>query len=68
MATANIEVTVDLPTPPLPDTTAITFLTLDFSFSFASKLSFLRSPQSELLQEEQFPLQELISFAPLILS
>ena len=59
MATASMEVTVDLPTPPLPDTTAMTFLTLDLGFSWASRLSALRSPQSEL-QLEQFPLQELI--------
>jgi hypothetical protein len=57
-----MEVTVDLPTPPLPDTTAITFLTLDFAFGCASRLSFFRSPQSELLQDEQFPLHELIIF------
>jgi hypothetical protein len=62
IATASIEVTVDLPTPPLPETTAITFLTLALGFKVASKLSCLRSPQSELLQEEQLPLQELIMF------
>jgi hypothetical protein len=61
-----MEVTVDLPTPPLPDTTAITFLTLALSLSLARRLSFLRSPQSELLQLAQFPLQELIIFALLI--
>ena len=60
MATASMEVTVDLPTPPLPDTTAITFFTLAFSFSFARRLSAFRSPQSELEQEAQFPLQELM--------
>ena len=60
MATASIEVTVDLPTPPLPDTTAMTFFTLAFGFSCASRLSALRSPQSEL-QLEQFPLQELMN-------
>ena len=59
MATASIEVTVDLPTPPLPDTTAMTFFTVDLGFNCASRLSCLRSSQSEL-QLEQFPLQELI--------
>jgi hypothetical protein len=62
-----MDVTVDLPTPPLPDTTAITFLTLAFSFSLASRLSFLRSPQSALLQLLQFPLQELIYATLLVL-
>jgi hypothetical protein len=51
---------VDLPTPPLPDTTAITFFTLALGFKAASKLSFLRSPQSLLEQLAQLPLQELI--------
>jgi ATPase subunit of ABC transporter with duplicated ATPase domains len=46
----------------LPETTAITFLTLDLGFKAASRLSFLRSPQSELLQLAQFPLQELMEF------
>jgi hypothetical protein len=54
-----MEVTVDLPTPPLPDTTAMTFLTEDLGFNFASRLSALRSAQS-LPQVEQLPLQELI--------
>jgi hypothetical protein len=54
-----MEVTVDLPTPPLPETTAITFLTEDLGFSFASRLSALRSPQSEE-QLAQLPLHELI--------
>jgi hypothetical protein len=57
-----MEVTVDLPTPPLPETTAITFLTLALGFSVASRLSCLRSPQLVLPQEEQLPLQELILF------
>jgi hypothetical protein len=56
MATASIEVTVDLPTPPLPETTAITFLTLALGFRLASKLSALRSAQS-LPQLLQLPLQ-----------
>jgi hypothetical protein len=65
MATASMEVTVDLPTPPLPDTTAITFFTLALGFRLASKLSALRSAQSEP-QLEQLPLQELIFYyAPL---
>ena len=59
MATASMDVTVDLPTPPLPDTTAITFFTLDLGFKDASRLSDLRSAQSEP-QLEQLPLQELI--------
>jgi hypothetical protein len=64
IATAKVEVTVDLPTPPLPETTAITFLTVDLGFNFASRLSALRSPQSEE-QLEQLPLQELIGFRSL---
>jgi hypothetical protein len=56
MATASIEVTVDLPTPPLPETTAMTFLTLALGFRAASRLSALRSAQS-LPQELQLPLQ-----------
>jgi hypothetical protein len=54
-----MEVTVDLPTPPLPETTAITFFTLEWGLAFASRLSALRSEQSEP-QVEQLPLQELI--------
>jgi hypothetical protein len=60
METASMEVTVDLPTPPLPETTAMTFFTDALGFSSASRLSALRSPQVELEQLEQFPLQELI--------
>ena len=60
METASMEVTVDLPTPPLPETTAITFLTVALGFRLASKLSFFRSPQEELEQLAQLPLQELI--------
>ena len=63
MATASMDETVDFPTPPLPETTAITFLTLDFGFRLASKLSALRSEQSEP-QEEQFPLHELMIYTP----
>jgi hypothetical protein len=59
METASMEVTVDLPTPPLPDTTAMTFFTLEWGLAGASRDSALRSPQSEL-QEEQLPEQELI--------
>ena len=59
MATASMDVTVDLPTPPLPETTAMTFFTLALGFSSASRLSGLRSAQSEP-HSEQFPLQELI--------
>lgn len=55
IAVASMAVTVLLPTPPLPETTAITFLTLDLSFSLASKLSCVRSPQLSP-QAEQFPL------------
>jgi hypothetical protein len=55
-----MEVTVDLPTPPLPDTTAMTFLTLEWGFSAASRLSAVRSLQEVLLQLEQLPEQELI--------
>jgi hypothetical protein len=65
IATASIEVTVDLPTPPLPDTTAITFLTVALGFKAASRLSALRSAQS-LPQLEQLPLQELIMNSLLI--
>jgi hypothetical protein len=54
-----MEVTVDFPTPPFPETTAITFLTVDLGFRVASRLSALRSAQS-LPQLEQLPLQELI--------
>jgi hypothetical protein len=61
MATASMEVTVDLPTPPLPDTTAMTFFTLDLGLGAASRLSALRSAQSEP-QLLQLPLQELILF------
>ena len=43
------------------------FFTLAFGFSSASRLSALRSPQSEP-QEEQFPLQELIGLTLLFLS
>ena len=64
IAAAKVAVTVDLPTPPLPDTTAITFFTLALGFNSASKLSCLRSAQS-LPQEEQFPLQA-ISFCSLV--
>jgi hypothetical protein len=60
MATASMEVTVDLPTPPLPDTTAMTFLTLEWGFSSASRLSAVRSLQEVLPQLEQLPEQELI--------
>ena len=63
MATASMEVTVDLPTPPLPETTAMILPTLDLALGFSRRLSFLRSPQSEP-QDSQFPLQELISLAP----
>ena len=55
IAVASIAVTVLLPTPPLPETTAMTFFTLDLSFSLASRLSFVRSEQLSP-QEEQFPL------------
>jgi hypothetical protein len=60
MVTASMEVTVDLPTPPLPETTAITFLTVDLGFKLSSRLSALRSPQEVLPQLLQLPLQELI--------
>ena len=59
MATASREVTVDLPTPPLPDTTAMTFFTDAWGFKLSSRLSFLRSPQFAE-QLAQLPLQELI--------
>ena len=62
MATASMALTVDLPTPPLPETTAMTFFTLDLGLGCASRLSALRSPQVELLQLEQLPLQELMIF------
>jgi hypothetical protein len=65
IATASIEVTVDLPTPPLPETTAITFLTVDLGFNAARRLSALRSAQS-LPQLEQFPLHELILYSLLL--
>ena len=64
MATANWAVTVLFPTPPFPETTAITFFTWDLGFSCAKRLSALRSPQSEP-QEAQLPLQDsLINFSP----
>ena len=44
--TASIEVTSDLPTPPLPLTTAITFLTL-ILFAFLTFCGSVLSPQSE---------------------
>jgi hypothetical protein len=56
MATASIEVTVDLPTPPLPLTTAMTFLTCDWGLASASRLSGLRSAQASW-QLSQLPLQ-----------
>jgi hypothetical protein len=42
-STASIEVTIDLPTPPLPLITAITFLIFESLFAGASRLSALRS-------------------------
>ena len=64
METASMEVTVDLPTPPLPETTAMTFFTLEWGLAAASRLSALRSAQS-LPQLEQLPEQELILHSPL---
>ena len=52
-------VTRDLPTPPLPLTTAITFFTLDWGFNSLRKLSALLSEQFSL-QDEQSWLHWLI--------
>jgi hypothetical protein len=54
MVTASIEVTSDLPTPPFPLTTAMTFLTLLISCSFSEKSffgSFLSAQSSEQLPQ-----------------
>lgn len=56
MAVASIAVTVLFPTPPLPETTAMTFPTRDRGFSSANKLSGFRSAQLSP-QLEQLPLQ-----------
>ena len=53
MAAARVQVTVDLPTPPLPLTTAMTFLISDRGFMGARKsMGAVRSPQDSP-QEEQ---------------
>ena len=59
MVTANWLVTMDLPTPPLPETTAMTFFTCEFLLGSASRLSCLRSEQLSP-QLEQLPLHPLI--------
>ncbi len=49
--TESMEVTIDLPTPPFPLTTPITFLTLDISFNFAL-MSCMRSSQVSPHEEQ----------------
>jgi hypothetical protein len=48
------EVTMDLPTPPLPDTMPMTFLTLEPLFAGASRLSGLRLEQLALQVEQSW--------------
>ena len=57
MAVASMAETVLLPTPPLPDTTAMTLPILDFGLGCACRLSGLRSEQASL-QLEQLPPQD----------
>ena len=60
MAAARVQVTVDLPTPPLPLTTAITFLMWDSSWGcFLRSMGAWRSPQLSP-QEEQSWVQSLM--------
>ncbi len=62
-AEASSAVTVDLPTPPLPDTTAIAFFTCEPGLAWASRLSCVRSPQSALVHDEQLPEQASLIFS-----
>ena len=59
MATAIMEVTVDFPTPPLPETTAMTCLILDSLLAGASRLSGLRLEQLSP-QLSQLPLHDAL--------
>ena len=52
MSTASMEVTMDLPTPPLPEQTPMTCLTEDRGLGFSSMLSRLCFAREEQLAEQ----------------
>jgi hypothetical protein len=62
-----MEVTMDLPTPPLPETTPMTFFILESSWGASRKLFLSRDEQFEL-QLEQSCVHSLIAKIHLLIS
>ena len=65
MAAAREQVTVDLPTPPLPLTTAMTLPTLESSLQGACRsMGAVRSPQLSPQEEQSWVHSDMIVMSP----